>query len=92
MHRVRGLHDKLRGVVGNLSVSVSKVMQQQENEFMAAYRAHMFNVQRELQDLRNKVDEAEMAMKQNDKIMKLEHERDWCAVRACARARSRAGA
>ena len=62
---------------GTLSDRVSKVLQKQEKEFLAAYRAHMYNVQKELNDLRAKVDEAELQMKKDSKIKKLEEERDW---------------
>ena len=37
----------------------------------------MYKVQKELQDLRAKVDESELALKKNDKIQQLEKERDW---------------
>ena len=53
------------------------MLQKQEKEFLAAYRAHMYNVQKELNDLRAKVDEAELQMKKDSKIKKLEEERDW---------------
>lgn len=77
MGRVKDLHSKLKTVVANLSDKVSIVLQKQENEFLAAYRAHMYNVQKELQELRAKVDDAELKMKKDSKISKLEDERDW---------------
>eukprot|EP01029_Cantina_marsupialis_P000053 TRINITY_DN1004_c0_g1_i1.p1 TRINITY_DN1004_c0_g1~~TRINITY_DN1004_c0_g1_i1.p1 ORF type:complete len:282 (-),score=75.98 TRINITY_DN1004_c0_g1_i1:445-1290(-) len=77
LQRVKGLHSQLRDVVGSLNSKVASVLQKQEQDFLAAYRAHMYNVQKELQTLRAKVDEAELEMKKNDKIRKLESERDW---------------
>ena len=53
------------------------MLQKQEKEFLAAYRAHMLSVQKELQQLRAKANEAELAMKKNEKIRSLEEERNW---------------
>ncbi len=53
------------------------MLQKQEKEFLQAYRAHMYNVQKELQQLRTRLDDAEMSLKKNDKIRKLEEARDW---------------
>jgi hypothetical protein len=75
--RVLSLHGKLTGVVETLSSKVSGVLQKQEKEFLQAYRAHMYNVQKDLQQLRAKLDDAEMSLKKNDKIRKLEEARDW---------------
>ena len=77
MKRVYALHGKLTGVVDTLSSKVSGVLQKQEKEFLQAYRAHMYNVQKELQQLRARLDDAEMSLKKNDKIRKLEEARDW---------------
>jgi hypothetical protein len=77
MGRVRDLHCKLKDVVSNLSSKVTTVLHKQENEFLAAYRAHMYSVQKELQELRAKVDETELKLKKDVKISKLKEERDW---------------
>jgi hypothetical protein len=53
------------------------VLKKQEKDFLSAYRAHMYNVQKELQNLRSKVDEAELAMKKDAKIVGLQKERNW---------------
>lgn len=44
---------------------------------MAAYRAHMYQVQKELQMLRAKANEAKLQLQKNEKIRSLEEERDW---------------
>jgi len=49
MSRVSDLHEQLTGVVGTLSDKVAEVLKKQEDEFLSAYRAHMYNVQKELQ-------------------------------------------
>ena len=46
-------------------------------DFLAAYRAHMYKVQKELQELKDKNEEAELELKKNNKIQQLEKERDW---------------
>lgn len=76
-HRVGEEYRQLKMVVGSLSEKVSNVLEKQERDFLAAYRAHMYNVQKELQDLRNKVAKAETSLQKNDKVHKLEGERSW---------------
>ena len=74
---MRDEYKKMKKVLESLSEKVSIVMSKQERDFLAAYRAHMYNVQKELQDLRNKVAEAETSLQKNDKVHKLEEERSW---------------
>jgi len=82
MRKVVELHDKLNLVAGSLSLKVGDVLKKQENEFLAAYRAHMYNVQKELQDLRNKVENAEFELQKDEKIKSLTQERDWFRTEA----------
>lgn len=77
MDRVQDLHGQLSGVVGALSTKVAGVLKKQETEFLSAYRAHMYNVQRELQELRTKVKNAELQLQRDAKIKELTQERDW---------------
>lgn len=42
--RVKTLHSQIGGVVHTLNDKISKVLQKQEKEFLAAYRAHMYQV------------------------------------------------
>ena len=54
------------------------VLKKQEKDFLSAYVVHMYNVpEGELQNLRSKVDEAELAMKKDAKIVGLQKERNW---------------
>lgn len=55
MNRVRGLKQKLGTVVENLNDKVGAVLLKQRKEFLTAYRAHMYNVHKELEELRAKV-------------------------------------
>ena len=74
---VQNLHGKVTHIVQNLSDKLGMVLKKQEKDFLSAYRAHMYNVQKELQNLRSKVDEAELAMKKDAKIVGLQKERNW---------------
>ncbi|CAM9272719.1 unnamed protein product [Hapterophycus canaliculatus] len=77
MTRVREEHSRLQGVVFSLNKKISQVLAKQEGDFLAAYRAHMYTVQKELQTLRQRVIEAENVLQKNDKVQKLEDECDW---------------
>ena len=77
MSQVMKSFSRMNESVEGLGVNVKKLLRKQEKDFLAAYRAHMYKVQKELQDLRAKVDESELALKKNDKIQQLEKERDW---------------
>lgn len=77
MERVHAIHGQLQHVVGTLNEKVAAVLQKQEREFLRAYRAHMYQLQRELQALRAKADDAAIQLAKNEKIRSLEAERDW---------------
>lgn len=74
---VLSLYGQLTGVVGELSDKISAVLSKQEHDFLQAYRAHMFNVQKELQSLRDKVKANELELKKNNKIRKLKEAGEW---------------
>lgn len=59
MVRVREEHSRLQEVVFSLNKKISLVLAKQEGDFLAAYRAHLYSVQKELQTLRQRVIEAE---------------------------------
>lgn len=77
MSRVYEEYAKLNDVVDQLGMKVSGVLAKQENEFLGAYRAHMYNVQRELQGLKAEVLEKENALTNNEQMQKLEEECKW---------------
>ena len=41
---MKQLHSQIGGVVATLNDKVGKVLKKQEKEFLAAYRAHMYQV------------------------------------------------
>ena len=75
--RVKNLHGKVSHLVDNLAGKLGLVLRKQEKDFLSAYRAHMYNVQKELQELRAKVDASELELRKNQKIVALQKERDW---------------
>ena len=77
LKRVKNLHGKVSHLVDNLAGKLGLVLRKQEKDFLSAYRAHMYNVQKELQGLRAKVDESELELRKNQKIVALQKERDW---------------
>lgn len=77
MTKVRLLNDQLQDAVTNMSDNVGILLKEREKDFLAAYRHHMYTVQQELQDAKEKVHQADMAMKNNDQMKKLRKERDW---------------
>lgn len=58
-------------------MQISAVLGRQEKDFLAAYRAHMYNVQKELHDMREKMHRNETTENKTEKIKKIEEERDW---------------
>ena len=77
MKKVKDLHGQLQSTVTNLSSKIGCVIREREKDFLAAYRHHMYNVQKELQDAKQRVKEAEDAVKNNNQVRKLKRERDW---------------
>ncbi|KAH9085407.1 hypothetical protein Ae201684P_005115 [Aphanomyces euteiches] len=77
MANVREKYAQLHSVVGSLSEKITAVLVRQEKDFMAAYRAHMYNVQKELHDTKEKILRNETLENKSEKIKLLEEERDW---------------
>lgn len=77
LQRVNQLTNNVLGVVDTLNDQISGVLAKQEKEFLRAYRAHMYTVQRELQSLRAKADEAALQMQRDERMKALIAERDW---------------
>ena len=80
MQRVHSEYTKVHDVISQIGSKVSGVLAKQENEFLGAYRAHMYNVQKELQALRAELVEKENALANNEQMKKLEEECDWYVV------------
>lgn len=67
--------EELSSVINGLSGSLSKIVTNQENEFIASYRVHMLQVELELKELRARVEKEEMY---NDNVMsQIEEGMNW---------------
>jgi len=77
MKKVRDLHGQLQDTVSNLSTKITVLLREREKDFLAAYRHHMYNVQKDLQDAKRSVKKAKDDLRNNDQIKKLKKERDW---------------
>jgi hypothetical protein len=69
--------NKLQDEVSNVGSKLSDIMSQQEEEFLLAFQQHCFTVQNDLRDLKREWEEKEAALTNNDRIKKIEIERDW---------------
>uniref|UniRef100_A0A7S0PG42 Cilia- and flagella-associated protein 157 n=1 Tax=Cafeteria roenbergensis TaxID=33653 RepID=A0A7S0PG42_CAFRO len=77
MGRVRELHEQLSDVVVTLNSKVSRVLHKQEQEFLSAYRGHMYSVQRELQTWKDKADAARLRQERDQRMQRLTEECAW---------------
>ncbi|KAL0586324.1 hypothetical protein ABG067_003936 [Albugo candida] len=76
MKNVREKHVELHQVIGTLSEKIGTLLGKQERDFLAAYRAHMFSIQKELHELRRQLQCKETDENKTEKEKKLEEERD----------------
>lgn len=52
-------------------------MQKHEADFLNVYKGHMYNIQKEMRILKEKVSEDELKRKRDEELKSLEKERDW---------------
>lgn len=52
-------------------------MGKQEQDFLAAYRAHMYKVQKDVQDLKQQLEQSENGDQKQEKLKSMEDERNW---------------
>lgn len=52
-------------------------MQKHEADFLNVYKGHMYNIQKEMRMLKEKVSEDELKRKRDDELKTLQSERDW---------------
>lgn len=70
-------YSALSDTLSTFNVKVSEVLAKAESEFLQAYRAHMVEVHKELQELRGKLAEAESSILKDDYIQQLERDCSW---------------
>jgi hypothetical protein len=71
------LHGELQALADELDEKVESKLNTNENAFFLAYKSHMYTVQKEFNELRQKADEEETKTRRDAKISSLEKELDW---------------
>merc|ERR1719387_2699822 len=71
------LHKDLQALADDLDEKVEDKLNQNEHAFFVAYKNHMYTVQKEFNELRQKADEEETKTRRDAKISSLEKELDW---------------
>lgn len=71
------LHGELQALADDLDEKVESKLNANENAFFLAYKSHMYTVQKEFNELRQKADEEETKTRRDAKISSLEKELDW---------------
>merc|ERR1719160_1606234 len=75
--RILELHHDLQVLADELDNKVEGKLNNNENAFFLAYKSHMYTVQKEFNELRQKADEEETKTRRDAKISSLEKELDW---------------
>merc|ERR1719160_653000 len=75
--RILELHHDLQVLADDLDEKVEGKLNANENAFFLAYKSHMYTVQKEFNELRQKADEEETKTRRDAKISSLEKELDW---------------
>merc|ERR1719313_162738 len=71
------LHKDLQALADDLDERVESKLNANENAFFLAYKSHMYTVQKEFKELKQKADEEETKTRRDAKIQSLEKELDW---------------
>ena len=77
MRVVAEQYEKLEHVVGSLNSKTRDLLLRERKEFLAAYRAHSFRIQDELQELRAKVQAEQSSTRKDEKVRRLKEDCDW---------------
>merc|ERR1719160_6021 len=75
--RILELHHDLQVLADDLDEKVEGKLNANENAFFLAYKSHMYTVQKEFNELRQKADEEETKTRRDAKISSLEKELEW---------------
>jgi len=75
--KIIDLHGQLQALADELDEKVEDKLNKNEHAFFLAYKNHMYTVQKEFNELRQKADEEETKTRRDAKISSLEKELDW---------------
>jgi len=70
--QVAETYSLLTSRISQLGDKVEHILAVHEKDFMSAFRAHMFQVQKQLVELKKRVDEGEMRLRRDEHIVRLE--------------------
>ena len=76
------VYKELMGMADNLNERIGTVLITQEGEFMSAYRGHMYNVQKEIKELKEVASAAAATLARDRKVKEMETARDWYRTEA----------
>ena len=82
MDAVTDKYNKLQEAIDAIGSKIHGIMSQNEEDFLAAYQLHVTEVQSELKTLKQTVNEKDAALNSNERVKKLELERDWYKTEA----------
>jgi len=77
VQEARRRYNLVNGLLGQLSNKLTGVSSNIESEFLAAYRVHMMAIQVEIKELKQRITQAEVALKEDGQVAKLESEVTW---------------
>merc|ERR1719199_829324 len=75
--RILSLHGDLQKLADTLDEKVEDMLNVHEKDFFLAYKSHMYPVQKEFKQLKQKADEEETKTRRDAKVQSLERELDW---------------
>ena len=70
-------YSKLNEYVDNLDDKINEVIKYHENDFFVAFKNKMYNIMKEMKELKQKASAERLKAKQVERIVTLESERDW---------------
>ncbi|KAL4449906.1 hypothetical protein ABPG74_015025 [Tetrahymena malaccensis] len=75
--KISEAYSQLNNMVEFLEEKVDGVIERHEAEFLLAYKNHMIKIRKELQEMKNRMDEQDKKLKAGDKMDQLEKQLSW---------------
>ena len=84
MEAVRDQYGKLDAVVSSLNATTRSLLLRERREFLAAYRAHTFQMHDELRVLRSRIADEQSSQQKDEKVRRLTVDAEWFRKEAFA--------